>query len=413
MLAGHHRQMPADRIPCAIVSSPISVCFATPGVGVLFERERSIVGGSEQRALRLATGLARNPGFQVSLIAALRDGQQFDTTLERVTVLPLVQGEPPRSLLLRLLRRVRARIASDVSVRWAAARALWQTANADVYLTIGVADHSAALSEWCRSAGRKFVLMLGSELDVSGDYRPGDRRQNVYGSRHDLCYRALAGADLILAQTERQARLLQERFALTAAVLPNPIAARAVAAAPRRHVLWVGKSDRVKRPDIAVAAARALDDVAFVMVMNRVDEGIDRRVRETAGGNVRIIDFVDPDAMCKLMAEATALINTSDFEGFPNTFLEAGMQETPVVSLNVDPDGLLAASGGGFAANGNFTRFLEAIRIFHRDETARERAGRALRDYVTSRHAETTVLERLGNLLRALASGRETPELVK
>lgn len=395
------------------MSAPISVCFATPGVGLLLERERTIVGGSEQRALRLAAGLARNPGFQVSLIAALRDGQQFGTMPERVTVLPLVQREPPRSLLFRLLRRVHARIAGDVSVRWAAARALWQTANANVYLTIGVADHSAALSEWCRNAGRKFVLMLGSELDVSSDYRPGDARRNVYGSRHDFCYQALVGADLILAQTERQARLLRERFALTAAVLPNPIAAQAAAAVPRRHVLWVGKSDRVKRPDIAVEAARSLDDIPFVMVMNRVDKGIDRRVREAAGGNVQIVDFVEPNAMHKLMAEATALINTSDFEGFPNTFLEAGMQETPVVSLNVDPDGLLAASGGGFAANGNFTRFLEAIRIFHCNETSRQLAGRALRDYVAARHAETTVLERLGNLLRALASGRETPELGK
>lgn len=391
---------------------PISVCFATPGAGLLLRRESCIVGGSEQRALRLAAGLARDPAFQVSMIAAQRAGQKFDAAPERVTVFPLVQREPPRSLVRRILNHARVRIAGYDSATWAATRALWQRANAEVYLTIGVADHSAALGEWCRNAGRKFVLLLGSELDVSADYRPDNATRNIYGSRNDLCHRALVQADLILAQTENQIRLLQERFGLTATVLPNPIDERPVAAEPRRYVLWVGKSDRVKRPDVAAAAARALDDVPFVMVMNRVDEEIDRRVRETVGNNVQIVGFVEPHAMFRLMAGATVLINTSDFEGFPNAFLEAGMQQTPVVSLKADPDGLLAVSGGGAVASGNFTRFLEAIRRFHHDGAARERAGRALRDYVTARHAETTVLERLGRMLHALASGR-TPEDAK
>lgn len=57
--------------------------------------------------------------------------------------------------------------------------------------------------------------------------------------------------------------------------------------------------------------------------------------------NTIVMGRVDNEKTRKIIGSAKALINTSPMEGFPNTFLEAWSLGTPVLSLTVDPDGVI------------------------------------------------------------------------
>jgi len=43
----------------------------------------------------------------------------------------------------------------------------------------------------------------------------------------------------------------------------------------------------------------------------------------------------------RLLERSHLLVNTSEWEGFSNTFIQAWMRSVPVITLGVNPDGLL------------------------------------------------------------------------
>lgn len=366
----------------------LRVCFATPGAYPMLRGEADVLGGSELRALRLMAGLARR-GVRVAISAFARRDRRLHFGWGELEVFGDPTGVPPRWL------RRRPGIAER--------EASWARADAQVYVGFGAADYNAHLADWCRRASRAMVLMLGSDLDLSDDYVIGNKEQNPYGSVNENCRRALDDATAIVAQTDWQAAEVARRFGGPATVVPNPVSAVRVAPVERRHFLWVGKSSAPKRPDECIALARRLPDLPFRMILNRADAALDDAIRRAAPANVDIVAAVPPDQMAQQYAAAFALLNTSLFEGMPNTFLEAGVQGTPVLSLSVDPDGMLARSGGGRCADDDAARFAEMVADAARSPAKISQMGAALERYVAERHAAEPIHDRFRDLIQGLA----------
>lgn len=199
----------------------------------------------------------------------------------------------------------------------------------------------------------------------------------------------------IVTQTHHQARLLQDNYGRTAtAVIPN------FHPAPEGHldksgevtVVWIANLKAWKRPEIFVRLAASLPDLRFIMVGAAASGTGDREwaadlVRSIqATPNLRYLGPQDQQQVNDLLARSHILVNTSLAEGFSNTFIQAWMREVPVVSMDVDPDGLLGREGIGIRA-GSESGLVRAVRQLATDPGARAAYGARARAYALAAHS--------------------------
>jgi Glycosyl transferases group 1 len=377
------------------------VAFVTPGVlPLLREKEETVYGGSELRAWRFARGLA-DIGFDVAIVGSGNQAVSADL-LGPVSIVT----SPTTSAWLACLRSI-------LGTADAAQCAPWRAADADLYVAFGVAEYNAALAEWCQANDRPFLLFAGSDADFSLDYRPGNATRNIWGSRCDRCYDSIKTATTIVVQTETQKRIAKERFGRDAEVIANPVL---MTSSPPDGVigdrfLWIGKAVENKRPELALTVAEACPDQSFVMILNDVGNGMFKKISGAKPPNVEIVASVPPQQLGQYFAQARALLCTSDFEGFPNTFLDAGRFGVPVISLSVDPDGVVARVQGGFIADGDIDRLIGAVKHFGRETNAALAAGRRLYEYVKCGHEASGRVDELARVVRKMVSGGARSEV--
>jgi glycosyltransferase involved in cell wall biosynthesis len=78
-----------------------------------------------------------------------------------------------------------------------------------------------------------------------------------------------------------------------------------------------------------------------------------------------------------LYARASLFVNTSRVEadGLPNSFIQAWLHGTPVLSLHHDPNGWIEGEGLGLCARGDTRRFLAGARALLADDGLRAAMG--------------------------------------
>src|SRR6202050_2016777 len=223
---------------------------------------------------------------------------------------------------------------------------------------------------------------------------------------------AIRHADHIVTQTEHQARLLQENYARKAdGVVRNfqPSPSEAIDKSGPLTVLWVANFKRWKQPELFIALAnelRDLDAVRFVMVGASAsgsgtldwNASVMAQIRQTQ--NLDYLGALPQAEINRLFARAHIFVNTSKWEGFPNTFIQAWMREATVASLTVDPDHVLAQGGMGIAA-GPPGALASAVRSLIIDPARRAEYAERARRYAMREHS----LENIKTLQRLIDTG--------
>jgi len=190
----------------------------------------------------------------------------------------------------------------------------------------------------------------------------------------------IKNAGKIVAQTQWQKQLLRKRYGRNSTVIPNfhPLPTEKIEKGKIIRVAWVANLKAWKRPELFVALAEALrhiKNVEFVMVGRNMLNTSEMAVLEPAiqlARNLRYIGPLSQSGVNKLLASAHVFVNTSRYEGFANTFIQAWMRKTAVVSLEVDPDKLLSQSNLGLFSDGDFESMKKQVESLITDQALRK-----------------------------------------
>ena len=382
--------------PPGAAASPLpSVCFVAPFAWPVLAGipELKIVGGAEVQQSILARALAQ-AGFRVSMVC--NDfGQPDGVRVDGVTVYKthrLDQGIP----VVRFLH-------PRLSTTWAALG----RANADIYYTRSCSMLTGIVAAFCRRHGRRSMFASASDVDFVPERQTlpfrRDRWMFEYGLRH---------ADAIVAQNPFQQESCFANYGRRAAVIPSCYAPPAGAAADENGgVLWAGTIRDYKQPELLLEIARRLPQHRFVMVGGpgggraqdaRYFEGVKSEAR--ALRNVEFAGFVPYAGVEAYFNRARVFANTSRYEGFPNTFLQAWARGVPTVSF-VDTGSRDALQPVYAVVRDVCEAAREISRLMLDDDHWRAASSRC-RTHYWAHHSMSSVTARYAEALTALGGAR-------
>jgi glycosyltransferase involved in cell wall biosynthesis len=292
----------------------------------------------------------------------------------------------------------------------AAARA-WQP---DVMVQSTRSVETGIMAFIARRLGVPFVYRVASDADMDDRYRiglPGYARL-AYGY-------GLRGTDLIICQNSYQAA--QVRRSLPSARLHMqtniidlpPDNVELLPRGERSYVAWLGVFRKPKNVPLLHEVAKALPGIEFRVGGIPAADMDDETARGLAGlrelPNVRLVGYMKRPDVPDFLGRAMALLCTSHYEGFSNTFLEAFAAGTPVVTRRgVDPDSIIARNGLGRVAEDD-ERLPACLReIGDMAPAAFDALAQKCRDYVALHHAPVPIMQTFIDAVRPLmrAAGR-------
>jgi glycosyltransferase involved in cell wall biosynthesis len=121
----------------------------------------------------------------------------------------------------------------------------------------------------------------------------------------------------------------------------------------RGIVLWVSNLGPNKQPNLFIELARVAKDLKlrFVMIGSRSDQSYLENLFKKKPDNLEWLGKLTFKETLEWFDRTTFFINTSKKEGFPNTYIQAWLRGVPVISMGVDPDGIIQKYKLGYVVN--------------------------------------------------------------
>jgi glycosyltransferase involved in cell wall biosynthesis len=358
----------------------LSICFVAPLAWPVLAGDAAIpvIGGAEVQQCILARLFARH-GYRVSMIC-LDYGQQDHAVVDGVRVRKTFRMHDG----LPLARFVHPRLSS----MWRALREV----DADIYYYRSASMWVGVMAEFCRRHGKRALYAGASDRD----FVPGQSGQIRYARDRWLFRRGVQRVDAIVAQNELQRATCRATYGREAVVIPSCYEiSKKNTSEEKNLVLWVGTLQVNKRPGLLLELAQRLPHRRFVMIGGPGrDRDFYESIRARAAGiaNLEFKGFLPLAEVETWFDRARVLVNTSVYEGMPNTFLQAWARGVPTTST-VDVG---AAVNCVAASVEELSRSTELL--FENPE-----AGRRCREYFDRTHSCAQVLGAYARVFKELA----------
>jgi len=361
----------------SLSSGKVSVCIISHnGYGAISGCKGGSIGGVEWQTSMMARWMADH-GHRVSFLT-WNEGGPDEEIIDGVRIIKICRkasGLPG----LRFFHP-----------KWSGLVKAMRKANAEVYYQNCGECVTGQVAVWCWKNKRGFIFNAASEADCDSSLP-----ELKYWKDRVLYRMGLHRASRVIVQTQTQKEMMRRNFSVDTVVLPmpcqgaQPMFERGRDKPSSNRILWVGRVCPVKRPDRLVEVARISPHFHFDLVGPHYPDALSTlAVRDACLlSNISVHGQLDREEVSRLYREAACLILTSDYEGFPNTFLEAWSHALPIVST-FDPDGMITSRHLGLVANDAATLANALQSLLGSDERYARFSANALAYFIENHNME-------------------------
>lgn len=357
------------------------VAFYVPWItALLHPGAESPPGGAETQIYLLAQALAAR-GVRPCLIAYEMADAHLPPSIEGVGVVFRRRHNTHR--------RVFGRIGEVLFIWHSLIRA-----PADTVVTRTAGPNIGIVAAFAKLTRRRFVYSSANVVDFNVQ-RLESKRRNLA-----LFNVGVRLADQVVVQTEEQVEMCRQRFSRSPVLIKSLAEPAQQRNAEPEAFLWIGRLVSYKQPLEYVELARAVPEARFWMVgVPAPSVGGERLVAEVraAADGVPNLELLAPRARPRLMeliGRSVAVVNTADFEGMPNIFLEGWTRGVPSLGLSHDPNGVIVRHKLGGFAGGSPGRLAELAREAWAGRHDQVDVVERCRRYIELEHSPEAVAER-------------------
>ena len=362
------------------------ICFVAPNAYPLVSGDftQKILGGAELQQVTIARNLVAR-GYRVSMIC-FDSGQPDSLQIDGISIYKtyrLTAGIP-------LLRFLHPRLTSI----WSALK----RANADVYYTRTASMLVGVVAAFGRRH-KKCTLFAAAD---NSDFSPSQTK--IRYRRDNWIFKfGLRNSSRILVQNAEQKRLCKVNYGRNAKIVRNCYEPpKEIGPQQRSTVLWVSTIRKLKCPELFIELAKLLPQKNFVMIggpdrfQKDLYDSISRCAKDLKNMDFR--GFVPYSRIDTYFNNARVFVNTSETEGFPNTFLQAWARSIPTVSF-FDCQARHGQERVGYCVE-SLAEMAGVVERLFADELEYDRAGQVCLEYFKNRHSVESTVDDFEAVLR-------------
>jgi glycosyltransferase involved in cell wall biosynthesis len=251
-----------------------------------------------------------------------------------------------------------------------------------------------------------FVYRAANDIDADERIK---KRINLFS--RSLYNLGLKNAKAILCQNQYQYEKFRKKYpAKKMIILHNPFYQNQditplKSLQERKYIAWIGIFSAKKNLPLLLEIAENLRDYEFRIAGKTILSTDDKTLQALENlrkmENVKFTGFLKRSEIIPFISEAYCLLNTSHFEGFSNTYLEAFTAGTPVItSVNTDPDGIIMKNKLGYCYS-HTNEIKDYLSEFRNENDFNNLVSRC-RQYVKENHNPEKLATRLVEFLGTL-----------
>jgi len=340
------------------------------------------VGGTQLQLYYISTELAKRK-HKVSFLTSLDDTNNL--TRENIELIDTISTE-------KSLSKVKSGFKLLIE--------MFKT-NADVYFTSSDNTIPGIVNIYCSLTGKRHIHRTVHTRELDGQLI---KKNRIKGAIHRI---GIKNADHVFVQAKEHKEMFEKVSSSNVTVLKNCFPLERFEDRREKEdriVLWIGRRVEWKRPELFLDLAEKFESEQFVMISPRTsaNQRFHQKIEDRAKtiDNLELVERAPRDEIKEYFKKSKLFVNTSIQEGFPNTFVESGIYETPILSLNINPDNFLSEYDAGMVSDDDFEIMCKNLDKLLSDRSLRRHMGKNCRQYVEENHSLTENIRIIENVLK-------------